>query len=276
MDTEKWINSSPELRFTKSHILIKHFKFIKPDLKKFFNTRVLRNEDWDNSSEYKSYLNSNITNFLHKQSIKYENDTQFYNNFNLKHLEKNINLIITGQRHGSTTLCEKIDSKKDTVCLFEAISQSDWALDYLSKSGSEIKALEYCKLESFLKICLQEIREKNIFIKVIPEHIQSDQFIDKILKSELVKKIILLKRDLDNAYRSYEKSMTTGNWGTTPRRQAECGDKKGWTSSIKTQNEWKSLHEKWFKDWKESSINNNIESKQLWFYNVIQESFIYE
>ena len=276
MDAEKWINSSPELRFTKSHILIKHFKFIKPDLKKFFNTRVSRNEDWDNSSEYKSYLNSNIASFLHEESIKYKNDKQFYDDFNLQFLEKNINLIITGQRHGSTTLCEKIDSKKDTVCLFEAISQSDCALDYLSKCGLEIKTLEYPKLESFLKICLQEIREKNIFIKVIPEHIQHEEYIDKILKSELVKKIIILRRDLSNAYKSYEKSITTGNWGTTPKRQVEWGNQKGWASPSKSRDEWKSLHEKWFKDWKESSINNNIESKQLRFHDVIQEDFSYE
>lgn len=33
-----------------------HFKFIKPDLKSFFNRRVKLNQDWDDSSEYKSYL----------------------------------------------------------------------------------------------------------------------------------------------------------------------------------------------------------------------------
>jgi hypothetical protein len=33
-----------------------HFKFIKPQLADVFRTRIIRNEDWDNSSEYRAYL----------------------------------------------------------------------------------------------------------------------------------------------------------------------------------------------------------------------------
>jgi len=43
------------IRLFNQAALLLHFKFIKPDLKNFFQQRVSLNQDWDDSSEYKAY-----------------------------------------------------------------------------------------------------------------------------------------------------------------------------------------------------------------------------
>jgi hypothetical protein len=50
-------------KFYKYTQILFHFKFIKPELKKFFNECVNNNQYWNNSIEYKNYLDSEHYNF---------------------------------------------------------------------------------------------------------------------------------------------------------------------------------------------------------------------
>jgi hypothetical protein len=51
------------IKITKKTEYILHFKFLKPNLKKIFNERVKRNQDWNNSKEYIAYSKAKNYNF---------------------------------------------------------------------------------------------------------------------------------------------------------------------------------------------------------------------
>lgn len=70
---DKHFNNS-EFRISPKLELLLHFKFIKPDLKNFFQKRINLNQDWNNSNEYKNYIKNFNENFYDpKCSIKYTN-----------------------------------------------------------------------------------------------------------------------------------------------------------------------------------------------------------
>ena len=54
-ETDKYYILEDIKIYPEINILL-HFKFIKPNLQKVFKTRILENQDWNDSSEYKSYL----------------------------------------------------------------------------------------------------------------------------------------------------------------------------------------------------------------------------
>jgi hypothetical protein len=71
LETEK-------IRLYDDVAVLLHFKFIKPDLSTFFKRRVALNQDWNDSSEYKSYFKefseeSGVLFFDHYYSRKYRN-----------------------------------------------------------------------------------------------------------------------------------------------------------------------------------------------------------
>jgi hypothetical protein len=51
-----WSETNKQLNFFKEKIVLAHFKYIKPDIRQVFQQRIERNQDWNNSSEYKNYL----------------------------------------------------------------------------------------------------------------------------------------------------------------------------------------------------------------------------
>lgn len=67
-------------------IFLLHFKFIKPNMHDFVRERVIRNQDWDNSAEYREYLdffNNPMHNgsFLGKYSQRFITYTALKNEF---------------------------------------------------------------------------------------------------------------------------------------------------------------------------------------------------
>jgi len=52
-----WTESNRHLNITQQHFILAHFKYLKPDIKQVFQERIYRNQDWNNSCEYKRYLN---------------------------------------------------------------------------------------------------------------------------------------------------------------------------------------------------------------------------
>lgn len=47
---------SDDIKLHGKPAVLLHFKFIKPQFQAFVEQRIVRNEDWENSAEYKSYL----------------------------------------------------------------------------------------------------------------------------------------------------------------------------------------------------------------------------
>ena len=60
-----WKQSNQFLRFYEQPIVLAHFKFLKPNLKLYFQQRIERNQDWNDSIEYKNCLQ-----LINKQMLK--------------------------------------------------------------------------------------------------------------------------------------------------------------------------------------------------------------
>ena len=78
---KNWNHTNQFLKFFKDVFVIAHFKYIKPNILDVFQTRINRNQDWNNSSEYKNYVNSAIPSFWDPEySLTFENVSHLYNN----------------------------------------------------------------------------------------------------------------------------------------------------------------------------------------------------
>ncbi len=92
------IKDSDKISLYEKPAVLLHFKFIKPNLKEFFEKRVKLNEDWDNSIEYKSYAsvisnNSSIELFDENYSTQFKNNNSLNQFFNLS-IKPKISVII--------------------------------------------------------------------------------------------------------------------------------------------------------------------------------------
>lgn len=75
-----WSETNQFLKFFKDVFAIAHFKYVKPNIIDVFQVRIDRNQDWNNSSEYKNYVNSATSSFWDSElSLVYENNLQLYN-----------------------------------------------------------------------------------------------------------------------------------------------------------------------------------------------------
>ena len=61
-----WQTNNQHINYFKDKKIIAHFKFVKPDLIKYFDQRLSRNEDWNNSSEYLLYKTKMKSSFFKK------------------------------------------------------------------------------------------------------------------------------------------------------------------------------------------------------------------
>lgn len=59
--------NSEIVRSTDYFTALLHYKFVRQDIYTFFQERIERNQDWDNSAEYKKYLENTKKNFLDKK-----------------------------------------------------------------------------------------------------------------------------------------------------------------------------------------------------------------
>jgi len=76
-----WEESNKALNFYSDICVLKHFKFIKPAVFDYFKERVNRNEDWDDSIEYKKYLDNKTDSFYNNAtSREYVNVSDLYKN----------------------------------------------------------------------------------------------------------------------------------------------------------------------------------------------------
>ena len=76
-----WKSTNQHLKFFDEICILGHFKYLKPNIAENFKERIERNEDWGDSSEYKTYIETKIEDFFNQDiSIKYKNYETLYTN----------------------------------------------------------------------------------------------------------------------------------------------------------------------------------------------------
>lgn len=79
---DKWDESNKNLKFYDEIFAIGHFKFLKPNIYEYFNYRVKRGQDWNDSEEYKKYLKSSKISFYETNvTRKYTSVDNLYKHF---------------------------------------------------------------------------------------------------------------------------------------------------------------------------------------------------
>jgi len=274
---DKWKSAPHKLKFYSQMLILGHFKYLKPNVFDHFKERVRRNQDWAGSVEYKKYVdNERLMFFDSDVSMEYGDTCRVYQNTidnvyhfltNTKRLQdKEFIIIISGQRHGSTTLCEKINELPNTISMFEVFATT-----------GKFYADSYENMESHLTRLINGTswlaNTKHISFKVFHNH---NVELDELLKLDVPKKVIFLKRNLKDSYDSWRKSLLTGNWGTNPKVQ-QTGD--GITEysvsphKILKYNEYATSLKNWFSYALRKVEKHNIVYKEVRFSDVVNEKF---
>lgn len=268
---EGWFTANKNIRFHAGLLVVAHFKFIKSNIFDYFKERVRKNQDWDNSIEYRKYSERKTDTFYDEVfSVKYTSGDEVYKDtIDLvdkkmgRLIGKRFVIVISEQRHGSTTLCLKIDNLYNTVSVYEAFNSN----------GGRFYAPSCENLENHISKVMNEKswigENKYISFKIFRDHAIS---LDDIFQLNVPKKVIFLKRDLKNSYASWKSALLTGNWGTTPRSQASG---QGFTGHSKLPHEIMEYFEyeeelnAWFSLAMTKVEEYNISHETIWFSDVI-------
>ena len=176
-------------------------------------------------------------------------------------MEPKLVIIITGARHGSTTLCRILGSKlKNFKIEFE-----------IFRNGVE-------NTENNKKYPIDTIKNKlieynNYGFKIFGDqlsHIQVENIL-KYYKNNLL--VIFLRRSLQDSYKSLCKSLKTGNWGTTPEQQLTW-KKDGWKNTPPNYSNYVKNIEHWFSFTKNLCQKYNIKNSTIKFEDVIVDEKI--
>ena len=220
----------------------------------------------------------------------------------MKTKDKNVYIIISSQRHGTTTLCDKFEDLPNSISLYEAFNQSAGARHgafakflpssvFFEKDSSKL-------MDCFCNICniflpqqeiisfkifpgdcfgpqsnLHEI--KNTFCKGIDFFSCFSRLERKPWESQMNIKYILLHRNLEDSYRSYVRARTTGDW-TNDRSK---GRSKYTSNSLVDVNDLETFelynqrHVNWFNEWEVFLKNKNLRYQHLMFDELISENF---
>lgn len=266
-----WNETNKNIKYCPDICALGHFKFIKPNIYDFFNKRVKRNQDWDNSDEYKNYIKTNLTSFFDNDiSVQYTSVEKIYEDI----FDDGINrrefiVIVSAQRHGSTTLCEKLNSVPQSVNLFEAFNGRQGRLYKKHYTDLSIEINEFLDSNDWTN-------KKYVSFKVFRGH-RID--LEKLFTCGISLRVVFLRRPLEDSYNSLIESLKTGNWGTTPdRKMTEEGltDFRLDPEDIKDFETYSRQQQEWFGSTKELVEKYNIPSKEIWFDSVIQKSFDYK
>ena len=63
----KWHETNKYLRINQQQLVIAHFKYLKPNIKQVFQQRIDRNQDWNDSREYRTYLSHLSTSYYNSE-----------------------------------------------------------------------------------------------------------------------------------------------------------------------------------------------------------------
>lgn len=268
-----WSLYNKYIKFYQNICAVGHFKFIKPNINEFFKKRVERNQDWNNSAEYKNYANQNInTMFSNDISTKFVSNDKIYEDvFDNGINKKELLIIVSEQRMGTTTLCEKLDKLPQSVCLYEAFEESSGRL-YNSSGYSDMKY----QIENFIENTDWVRHKKYISFKVFRNHFKNWDEMSNLLSIDMPKKVVFLNRNLLDSYNSWVEAHKTGNWGTTPDRKKSLVGMTDNTMQLDQRHtfvEYSKRVKKWFDFCRKKVKEYKIQSEEIWFGSVICDDF---
>lgn len=220
----------------------------------------------------------------------------------MKEKDKNVYLIISGQRHGTDTLCRKFEDLPDSISLYEAFNE-----DAGGRHGAFAKFLptsvfseqDSSALMPFLRdICNIFFPDKEtISLKILPTDCRGPQSNVREIKDSFRKgidffscfsrlktepwesqiniKYILLHRNLEDCYRSYIRAYTTGDW-TNDRskgRSEYTSDYLVDVNDLESFELYNQRHVNWFNEWEVFLKNKNLRYQHLMFDELISKHF---
>ena len=176
-------------------------------------------------------------------------------------------IIITGQRHSSTTLCNKINNLDNCFSLYELFN----------KDQTKYKMKDYNSIENILHRVNIDIKAETISFKIFHSQLKISDIEDIVkLKDTYNFKAIFLKRNLRDSYISQMYAQKTGEWSTD-------NNKKDPEQFLKYKNNfkvkksvfinYKKTQENFHKSCKKLFIKYKINYKNLEFSDCIKESF---
>ena len=220
----------------------------------------------------------------------------------MKEKDKNVYIIISGQRHGTDTLCKKFEDLPNSISLYEAFNENAGARHgafskflpstvFLEKNPTKLMAF-------FGHICNVFFPDKEIIsFKIFPGECCGPQSNPHEIKDSFLKcinffccfsrikrqswhtqinvKYILLHRNLEDSYRSYIRAYTTGDW-TNDRskgRSDYTSDSLVDINDLETFELYNQRHVYWFNEWEGFLKSKNLRYQHLMFDELISENF---
>lgn len=169
-------------------------------------------------------------------------------------------IVITAQRHASTELCNYLNKiLVDFTFKHEIFNYSHFP-ENIDKNP--IKIIENKLLE-----------HQNYCFKLFHNNIPNEKLLEIIIKFKDRLLIIFLRRPLEDAYKSLCKSLTSGNWGTTPEKQLqwEKNNREGYKSLLPNFQEYTNTINKWFVSVSSICRTHNINTINVNFDDVINQ-----
>ena len=203
---------------------------------------------------------------------------------------REIFIIVSAERHGTDTLCKKFEELEDSFCFFEAFNRDDQISGrhglfpkFMNKKRNISKDYSLF-LKNVFNIILP--KHKKISFKLFPGHISGINFYETddprvfkdfhfLLNLDIKTTFILLKRDLEDAFASYFRACTTGDW-TNNRSLGESSWRSEWVKEeceVISKKDYANKLNQWFTAWENILKQKSLNFKQLNFCDLIQKDF---
>jgi hypothetical protein len=178
-------------------------------------------------------------------------------------------IIITGHRHTSTTLCNKIKKLDNCATVYELFYEEH----------TKYKMKEYNSIENILHNINIDFKEETIVFKIFQNHLKISD-IENILKLKNTYKFkgIFLKRNLKDSYISLRYAEETNEWSTDnnkkdPEQFLKYKNNFNFKKRNKYFEKYKKANENFYKSCENLFIKYKINYKNLEFSDCIKESF---
>ena len=177
-------------------------------------------------------------------------------------------IILSAQRHGTTTLYNRFNAHPEVTVLYEAFNPGEQGC---LRSGINSRTDLTKHIDTFF--CDNpHLRNTFLVFKVFPRQLCS---IEQLLALRHNKKFLILRRPLKDAYESYCRAMTSGNWGATPLKQKENkrNNVVGWRAPALAYEHYVNQLEQWFSGVENACVAAGANIDFLKFSDVIASDF---
>lgn len=188
--------------------------------------------------------------------------------------EKLLILVFCTARTGSTTLCNKINKMNNSILnLYELFDIS------IGHHGNFYQKHKHISMNNiFSKLFYGgHSKNNNILIKIFYEHLEfiSWDRIKELLSLNINKKIILLKRNYLDTYKSLVKAVSSNEWGNNHDNK-QLTINNSYTHKLLINNEtYNQLINKWYIDLENIMKEKNLQYNILDFTEIIKPDFVY-